>query len=121
MELVSGRLTRRFSTKEDPRCICVTASNHVIVGMTKHISKFTTDGGKPFYPRGVVYDSVGNLIIGDYHNNRVLLISGGGEFLRVIHTDTGGSWAAGIDREDVLWAVFGYSCQDVKLLQYSSV
>ncbi|XP_021358962.1 uncharacterized protein LOC110454005 [Mizuhopecten yessoensis] len=196
MELVSGRLTHRFSTKEEPRCICITASNHVIVGMTKHISKFTTDGkmvcttmakgtGKPlvctpyrisecpvthnvavtdfslvsdggyenqhvvvmdtdfkelfvyrgdipstykptpqtggerFYPCGVVYDSVGNLIIGDEDNYRVLLISGGGEFLRVIHTDTDRTWAVGIDREDVLWAVF--EGDNVKLLQYSSV
>ncbi|XP_021343662.1 tripartite motif-containing protein 2-like [Mizuhopecten yessoensis] len=197
-ELVSGRLTHRFSTKELPRCICITASNHVIVGMTKHISKFTTDGkmvcttmakrtrkplvctpyrisecpvthnvavadfsyesdggdgkgrvvvmdtdfkelfvyrgdipstykptpqtgGKPFNPSGVVYDSVGNQIIGDRHNNRVLLISGGGEFLRVIHTDTDCTWAVGIDREDVLWAVFGTMNREVKLLQYSSV
>ncbi|XP_021361187.1 uncharacterized protein LOC110455399 [Mizuhopecten yessoensis] len=196
MELVSGRLTHRFSTKEFPRCICITASNHVIVGMTKHISKFTTDGkmvcttmakgtgkplvctpnsitecpvthnvavtdfssesdggdenihvvvmdtdfkelfvyrgdipstykptphtgGKPFNPWDVVYDSVGNLIIGDCINHRVLLISGGGEFLRVIHTDTDCTVAVGIDREDVLWALFGYN--KVKLLQYSSV
>ncbi|XP_021377834.1 uncharacterized protein LOC110465948 [Mizuhopecten yessoensis] len=197
MELVSGRLTHRFSTKEEPRCICVTASNHVIVGMYRHISKFTTDGkmvcttmakgtgkplvcsprrisecpvthnvavvdfrdggdgnkhvvvmdtdfkelfvyrgdipstykptpqteGRPFNPSGgVVYDCVGNLIIGDSINHRVLLISGGGEFLRVIHTDTDCAVAVGIDREDVLWAVFGsWLVSTVKLLQYSSV
>ncbi|XP_021339693.1 uncharacterized protein LOC110440900, partial [Mizuhopecten yessoensis] len=198
MELVSGRLTHRFSTKEVPRCICVTASNHVIVGMIKHISKFTTDGtmvcttmaigtgkplvctphkitecpvthnvavtdfshesdggdgkgrvvvmdtdfkelfvyrgdipstykptpqtgGRPFYPSGVVYDSVGNLIIGDCDNYRVLLISGGSEFLRVIHTDTNCTRAVGIDREDVLWVVFGALCREVKLLQNSSM
>ncbi|XP_021377324.1 uncharacterized protein LOC110465681 [Mizuhopecten yessoensis] len=197
MELVSGRLTHRFSTKEEPWCICVTASNHVIVGMDRQISKFTTNGkmvcttlaketgkplvcspfwitecpvthnvavadfssesdggdgnghvvvmdtdftkelfvyrgdipstykltpqtgGEPFEPRGVVYDSVGNLIIGDCNNYRVLLISGGGEFLRVIHTDTIHKWDVGVDREDVLWAVF--SGRNVKLLQYSSV
>ncbi|XP_033730053.1 E3 ubiquitin-protein ligase TRIM33-like [Pecten maximus] len=44
LELVSGQLTHRFRTKEEPRCLCVTASNHVIVGMPKHISKFTTQG-----------------------------------------------------------------------------
>ncbi|XP_033744316.1 E3 ubiquitin-protein ligase TRIM33-like [Pecten maximus] len=44
LELVSGQLTHRFRTKENPRCLCVTASNHVIVGMPKHISKFTTQG-----------------------------------------------------------------------------
>ncbi|XP_021342432.1 tripartite motif-containing protein 3-like [Mizuhopecten yessoensis] len=195
MELVSGQLKHRFSTKEEPRCIFVTASNHVIVGLTNNISKFTTqgqmvlttsvrgtgkplvcsprrisecpvthnvavvdrndkvDGGdrirhlvvmdtdfkelfvyrgdipstnkqsshkgaKPFDPYGVVYDSVGNIIIGDWNNHRVLLISGGGKFLRIIHTDTDWTCAAGVDREDVLWAVFG---MNVKLLQYSSV
>ncbi|XP_021352901.1 uncharacterized protein LOC110450021 [Mizuhopecten yessoensis] len=199
MELVSGQLKHRFSTKVRPRCICVTVCNHVIVGMTNNISKFTTqgqmvlttsvtgtgkplvctpgrisecpvthnvavvdwnikdDGGdgiahvlvmdtdfkelfvyrgdipstykqsshkgaKPFNPYGVVYDSVGNIIIGDWNNNRVLLISGRGEFLRIIHTDTGYTRAVGVDKEDVLWAVFGgVFGGNVKLLQYSSV
>ncbi|XP_060077086.1 uncharacterized protein LOC132556669 [Ylistrum balloti] len=44
MELVSGRLTNKFRTKEEPQCICVTASNHIIVGMDQHICKFTTQG-----------------------------------------------------------------------------
>ncbi|XP_033749060.1 uncharacterized protein LOC117333745 [Pecten maximus] len=74
---------------------------------------------KPFDPWGVVYDSVGNLIIGDSNNNRVLLISGRGEFLRIIHTDIFCISAVGIAKEDVLWTVTGYS--NVKLLQYSSV
>ncbi|XP_021342431.1 uncharacterized protein LOC110442895 [Mizuhopecten yessoensis] len=196
MELVSGQLYHRFSTKETPMCICVTACNHVILGMTNNISKFTPqgqmvlttsvtgtgkplvctpqrisecpvthnvtvvdrnikgDGGdgtrhvividtdfrelfvyrgdipstykqsshkgaEPFDPQSVVYDSVGNIIIGDWDNYRVLLISGRGEFLRIIHTDTYFTSAVGVNREDVMWAVFGYS--NVKLLQYSSV
>ncbi|XP_033744323.1 uncharacterized protein LOC117330211 [Pecten maximus] len=195
LELASGQLTHRFRTKEEPRCFCVTASNHVIVGMPKHISKFTTQGqmvlttmvvgtgkplvctpwritecpvthnvavidfsneddggdgnkhvvvmdtnfqelfvyrgdipstyktsqtgGEPFDPCSVVYDSVGNLIIGDCNNDRVLLLSGGGEFLRIIHTDTNWAWAVGVDRKDVLWAVFRGG--NVKLLQYSSM
>ncbi|XP_021355883.1 tripartite motif-containing protein 2-like [Mizuhopecten yessoensis] len=199
MELVSGRPTHIFSIKEYPICICVTASNHVIEGMTKHISKFTTQGqmvlttsvtgtgkplvcspwrisecpvthnvavvdwnnkdngadgiehvivmdsdfkelfiyrgdipstykqsshkgAKPFNPYGVVYDSVGNIIIGDRDNYRVLLISGRGEFLGIIHTDTYSIWAVGVGREDVLWAVFGGMFGgNVKLLQYTSV
>ncbi|XP_033725190.1 uncharacterized protein LOC117315154, partial [Pecten maximus] len=193
LELVSGQLTHRFTTKEKPRCVCVTTTNHVIVGMAKHISKFTTqgqiafttmatgtekplvctpymitecpvthnvavidfsdvhDGGdgnkrvvvidtdfqelfvyrgdipspfkqasqtadKPFDSWGAVYDSVGNLIIGDNDNNRVLLLSGGGEFLRIIHTDRDWAGAVGVDRNDVLWAVFSGS--NIKLLQY---
>ncbi|XP_021367325.1 uncharacterized protein LOC110459416 [Mizuhopecten yessoensis] len=194
-ELVSGRLVHRFSTRELSQCICITASNHVIVGMAKHISKFSTKGvlvhnslaegagmplvctphsisecpltnnvavtyrdsihdvgeGKsyvvvmdtyfkklfvydgevphtrqptsqsgcaPFNPRGVVYDSVGNLVIGDCNNNRILLICGRGEFIRIIHTDDYWTQAVGVDREDVLWAVFGLN--NVKLLQYNS-
>ncbi|XP_021339619.1 uncharacterized protein LOC110440813, partial [Mizuhopecten yessoensis] len=183
-ELVSGRLVQRFSTTENPRCICITASNHVIVGKNKQISKFTTGGtllhttssagtGKPFVctpckisecpvthnvavadlgntlhggegkprvvvidtdfkklfeydgkvphtyqptsqsgskrftPWGVVYDSVGNLVIGDCSNNRIILINGCGEFLRIIHTYDYFALAIGVDREDVLWAVLG--------------
>ncbi|XP_021363924.1 uncharacterized protein LOC110457140 [Mizuhopecten yessoensis] len=186
-ELVSGRLVHRFSTREEPRCICITASNHVIVGMMNNISKFSTKGksvhntsvggphrisecpftqnvavaawysegdakGKPhvvvmdtdfkelfvydgevphtyqstsqsgcapFKPQGVLYDSVGNLVIADRNNNRILLISGRGEFLRIIHTDDYCTEAVGVDREDVLWAVFGGYV--IKLLRYSSV
>ncbi|XP_021367287.1 uncharacterized protein LOC110459385 [Mizuhopecten yessoensis] len=194
-KLMSGRLVLRFSTRETPLCISVTASNHVIVGMAKHISKFTTkgtlvltsstarigkplvctpyrtsecpithnvvmtywdsthDGGEgkpyvvamdtdfkklfvydgevphkrqptsqsgcaPFNPRGVVYDSVGNLVIGDHNNKSVLLISGRGEFIRIIHTDNFRTIAVGVDRENVLWSVFGLN--NVKLKQYNS-
>ncbi|XP_021363927.1 uncharacterized protein LOC110457144 [Mizuhopecten yessoensis] len=76
-------------------------------------------GGKPFDPCGAVYDTVGNIVIGDFNNKSVLLISGRGEFLRIIHTDDDSTVAVGVEREDVLWAVFGFN--DVKLLQYSSV
>ncbi|XP_021363934.1 uncharacterized protein LOC110457148 [Mizuhopecten yessoensis] len=194
-ELVSGRLVNRFSTHKTPLCICITGDTHVIVGMTKHISKFTSKGtlvlttlaartgkslvctphrisecpvthnvavadmdikrdggeGKPhvvvmdtdfkklfmydggipqkyqhtpqtggrqFDLYGVVYDSVGNLVIGDHENNRVFLISGSGEFLRLIHSSDYSTFAIGVDREDVLWAVFRGN--NVKLLQYRS-
>ncbi|XP_060065927.1 uncharacterized protein LOC132546236 [Ylistrum balloti] len=192
MELVSGQLINKFTTKEHPMCICATASNHIIVGMYKQLSKFTTqgqmvltlmaartgkpmvcspfrisecqvthnvavidfnnesDGGggnsiavmdtdfqelfvyrgdipstykqtpktgsEPFNPFGVAYDSMGNLIIGDNDNCRVLLLSGGGEFLRIIYSDTDKIRAVGLDREDVLWLKLGLV---MKLLQYS--
>lgn len=41
MELVSDKLEKRFETKKEPTCLCVTASNHVIVGMVKNVTKFT--------------------------------------------------------------------------------
>ncbi|XP_033725185.1 uncharacterized protein LOC117315149 [Pecten maximus] len=181
MELESGRLTHRFRTEEESKCICVTASNHIIVGMPKHICKFTTQGlittmstgsGQPlvctphritecpvthniavidltpegkggnknkhvivmdsdfkdlfvcsdkqFYPQDVAYDSVGNLIIGDHNNCRVVLFSGSGEFIGIIHTDIGWALAVGVERKDVMWAVFtDFSCYNVKRLQYS--
>ncbi|XP_021370780.1 uncharacterized protein LOC110461577 [Mizuhopecten yessoensis] len=43
-QLSSGKLVRAFNTKYEPLCICVTSSNHVIVGMANSLSKFTTDG-----------------------------------------------------------------------------
>ncbi|XP_069102071.1 uncharacterized protein [Argopecten irradians] len=42
--LFSGHLSERFSTKEEPKCICVTADNHMLIGMSKHISKYTMQG-----------------------------------------------------------------------------
>ncbi|XP_021378292.1 uncharacterized protein LOC110466226 [Mizuhopecten yessoensis] len=194
-ELVAGRLVQRFSTKEEPECLCITASNHVIVGMSEHISKFTTKGklvrtsltagtgkplvctpyrisecpvthnvtvadwdnrhdggegkphvvimdidfkklyvyggevqhthqsasqseGGPLNPFGVVYDSVGNLVIAD--NNSILITSYRGELLRIIHThDSFCTQAVGVDKEDVLWAAS--EDEGVKLLQYISV
>ncbi|XP_021377215.1 uncharacterized protein LOC110465601 [Mizuhopecten yessoensis] len=194
MELVSGHLTHRFSTDERPRCLCVTAHERVIVGMTKGISIFTTkgetelttmsegaekplvrspyrisecpvthniavvdgnfksDGGdakqqvvvmnmyfkkmfvyggdipreyatpnrKPFNPSDAAYDSVGNLVIGDFNNCCALLLSGRGVFLRIIHTDTAKLMAVGIDhKEDAVWAVIGL--RNVKRLPYSKL
>ncbi|XP_021358205.1 uncharacterized protein LOC110453553 [Mizuhopecten yessoensis] len=183
-ELGSGRLVLRFSTREKPQCICITASNHVIVGTDKHISKFTTNGklvltssasrtgkplvctpyrvsecpvthnvavadsdseddggkgkprvivmdtdfkelfeydgkvpdtyqptsqsgGQPFNPCGAVYDTVGNLVIGDFNNKSVLLISGRCEFLRIIYTHDYCTYAVEVDKNGVLWAAFG--------------
>ncbi|XP_069134306.1 uncharacterized protein [Argopecten irradians] len=193
IELVAGQLEYRFDTERRPRCICITSSNHVVVGMTNHVTKFTTDGkrvlstladenvkplvctplrvtecpltrnlavahrinnsdgeeyskhivvideefneqfvydGKipdayfqasmardePFDPRDVVYDKMGNLVIGDHDNRRLLLISGFGDFLRILHTDTNGTVAVAMDKENILWAIFGL--HNVKQLQY---
>ncbi|XP_069107446.1 uncharacterized protein [Argopecten irradians] len=44
LELVSGQLTQQFTTKARPICICITAKNHVIVGMLGNVSKYTTQG-----------------------------------------------------------------------------
>ncbi|XP_060072549.1 uncharacterized protein LOC132552397 [Ylistrum balloti] len=189
-ELVSGRLVQRFKNTEEPQCICITASKHVVLGAPKHIKKFTANGelvlstmaagiGKAYTPHrisecpvthniavvnlsdgkhvgknqqvivmdtdfkelfrygsedldthqpkaqsevfdpwNVAYDSGGRLVIGDRKNKRVLLISGRGEFLRNLHRDVYWTTAVGIDREDILWVMFG-SC-NIKLLKYST-
>ncbi|XP_069102166.1 uncharacterized protein [Argopecten irradians] len=189
LELVSGQLTKRFRTKEKPYSICVTASDSIIVGMSKHISKYTTQGqmvlttktrwrwkplvctpyritecpitnnvavidhnyelyeenrqvvvmdshfqklfvyrgdipstykqtpqtgGKPFDPCGIMYDSQGNIIIGD-RKGKVLVISGDGEEVKVIHTSKSLVWAVGASRGDLLWTNIG---NKVKMLQY---
>ncbi|XP_069108713.1 E3 ubiquitin-protein ligase TRIM71-like [Argopecten irradians] len=44
LELVSGQLTQQFTTKTYPKCICITAKNYVIVGMSGNVSKYTTQG-----------------------------------------------------------------------------
>ncbi|XP_021343389.1 uncharacterized protein LOC110443483 [Mizuhopecten yessoensis] len=76
-------------------------------------------GSEPFSPLSMAYDSFGNLVIGDCANNLHLLVSGRGEFIRIIHKDIDCSWAAGVDDRDILWAVFGG--YHVKLLQYRSI
>ncbi|XP_033728199.1 uncharacterized protein LOC117317496 [Pecten maximus] len=79
--------------------------------------KQTTETGcEPFNPMGLVVDSCGNLIIGDNNNHVILLLRGDGEFLRIIHTDTYGPRAVGVDSEDVVWEMFSLN---VKLLQYN--
>ncbi|XP_069103225.1 uncharacterized protein [Argopecten irradians] len=153
MEMVSGRQVQRFRTKNKPRCLCVTASDHIIVGMSDKASKFTTEGqmvntvsfsekttsrfGIPevhvlritecpitsnvamitnkgnvlvmdsdfnelFVRRCesidvtrfnvpsckavcLMYDSVGNIIIGKNKNREITLLSGDGNFLRVLN------------------------------------
>ncbi|XP_069122378.1 uncharacterized protein [Argopecten irradians] len=74
----------------------------------------TKTGGKLFDPRGVVYDGVGNIIVGV--DKKIILLSGEGEYLRTIYTDSYRIWALGIGRKDVVWTKNGTY---VKLLQYS--
>lgn len=50
LELVSGRLVRRFRIKKKPLCICSTANNHVIVGTDNQITKYTPDGSQVLTP-----------------------------------------------------------------------
>ncbi|XP_033756271.1 uncharacterized protein LOC117339012 [Pecten maximus] len=75
-----------------------------------------TQKRKPFDPCDLAYDVAGNLVVGDCANCHILLLSGCGDFLRVIHTDKLNTWAVGLDKDDDLWAVFGGT--NIKHLKY---
>ncbi|XP_069134538.1 uncharacterized protein [Argopecten irradians] len=69
---------------------------------------------KTFYPSNVVYDSKGNIIIGDCKNDRILLMTGNCQFIKILHTDSHSTFA--VDRRNVLWTISGVG--NVKLLKY---
>ncbi|XP_069102273.1 uncharacterized protein [Argopecten irradians] len=191
LELVSGQLSVRFRTKYQPRCSCVTADNHIIIGMHKHVAKYTTQGqivlttevtgtatplvcspwritecpitnnvaviddsnksdggdgaqhvvvmdtelrelfmyrddilnryketpqtrGYLFDICAIVYDSQGNIILGDWVNDKIHILNGDGAVLRIIPTT--GVWAVGVSSQSDLWNVDIYN--NVTLLQY---
>ncbi|XP_021348143.1 uncharacterized protein LOC110447053 [Mizuhopecten yessoensis] len=194
MELTSGKLTRRFETKNEPRCLCVTRDERILVGTKHRITEYTPrgnpgigtktslfkkpivrspqsisqcpindnvavvdtdqkgDGGKDkdavivldrqlqqlyryresqhyrrsmslTLPRAVTYDSHGHLVVAEFANRCLHLLSGDGQYLRVLHTDIERPRTVCVDTEGVLWAVFGrvFSDHNVKRLQYTSV
>ncbi|XP_069102074.1 uncharacterized protein [Argopecten irradians] len=179
LELISGQLSLTFRTKDEPICICVTSDNHIIIGMSKLITKYTTqgqmvlttdatgtvtplvcspwrvtecpitkniavvdhdyvdDGGDgnehvvvmdsdlqelficrgdvpsryketsqtgdvSFNPQCVAYDR-GDIIIADWANDNILLLSGDGELLKIIDTEISGVWAVGVSEKGVVW------------------
>ncbi|XP_069103224.1 uncharacterized protein [Argopecten irradians] len=44
LELKSGKLTQQFQTKKKAECICVAAYNDILIGMSKHICRYTVTG-----------------------------------------------------------------------------
>ncbi|XP_021348166.1 uncharacterized protein LOC110447069 [Mizuhopecten yessoensis] len=195
MELTSGKMTRRFKTKDEPRCLCITRDGYILVGTKHRITDYTPEGkpgiatktylfkkpkvrsprsisqcpindnvavvdvddeedggkGEPavivldrqlqqlyrygesqhysgsmcltLHPLDVTYDSLGFLVIADFANNSLHLLSDNGQYLRLLHTDIERPRAVCIDTEGVLWAAFGLynTDQKVKRLQYTSV
>ncbi|XP_069108443.1 E3 ubiquitin-protein ligase TRIM71-like [Argopecten irradians] len=184
IELVSGifskKIAQKFKTKDEPKCICVTSDYHIIIGMPKNISKYTTqgqivvstevagtatplvcspwritecpitnsiavidhsnecDGGDghqhvvvmdtdfrelftyrgdipstykqtpktgdgPFDPWSIVYDRSGNIMAVDCNNDKIHILSGDGEVLRIIPGDK--VWSVGVSRQDIIWSV----------------
>ncbi|XP_069102662.1 E3 ubiquitin-protein ligase TRIM71-like [Argopecten irradians] len=181
LELVSGSLVHRFGTRTSIQCICASLNNHIIVGMSKSISKYTTGGqmvlttmaattekplvcspyriaecpltnnvavidcnykkeggdgnqhvvvmdtnfrqlfvfngdirtthkqgkekeNRAFEPTCVVYDSKGNIIIGDTSSHKILLLNGSGSVIRTIQTDKDRTCqVVGIGSDSILW------------------
>ncbi|XP_069104260.1 tripartite motif-containing protein 2-like [Argopecten irradians] len=88
-------------------------------GRSQHATK---PGSRPFDPYDVTYDSMGQLIVADYSNRCLHLLSGDGIYLRLLHTDTFRPQALCVDTKGVIWAGFGEdttSTKNVKLLQYT--
>ncbi|XP_021353988.1 uncharacterized protein LOC110450686 isoform X1 [Mizuhopecten yessoensis] len=194
MELTLGTLISRFKTTDEPRCLCVTKDDCVLVGSKHKITEYTKEGkkglvsrtylyfmwnpllkspwrmsqcpvskniaavdmdladdggkgepavivlnkrlkelfryGRPnhiikcesgkFCAADVAYDSLGQLVIADTVNS-LHLLSGDGQYLRMLHTDIARPWVLCVDREGVLWAGFGrFRVEKVKRLLYTN-
>ncbi|XP_069139295.1 uncharacterized protein [Argopecten irradians] len=183
-ECVKGNPILRFHCKSKPICLCVTATNEILIGMSQRVTRFSQHG-KPlnstkspttehvlihlpqkiaecrltqdvavverqsedeiskkqvivmdkgfgvkfryvgntlgsdgaFDPWDVTFDTVGNILIADSNNHSVLLVSSDGTFLKTVFTDERSTQAICLDKNLVLWAVFG---DVVKRLQYYS-
>ncbi|XP_021361233.1 uncharacterized protein LOC110455427 [Mizuhopecten yessoensis] len=188
MECTQWAPSVSFYCNSKPLCLCVTIENHILVGMSEKVVRFSQHGkplmstktSKPrqslvrlpqkiaecrltqnvavverqsheeniemqvividknfeelfrfkgdmleyqpeskaeFDPWDVTFDNVGNLLIADCNNHSVLLVSSVGEFIRTVFTDERNTQAICLNKNHVLWAVFG---DVVKRLQYLS-
>ncbi|XP_021364453.1 uncharacterized protein LOC110457481 [Mizuhopecten yessoensis] len=79
-------------------------------------------GSLSFHPRDVTYDRYGQMVVADYDNNCLHLLSGDGQYLGHLHTDKNSPLAVFVDKQGVLWVGFGsmYGVNKVKRLQYTS-
>ncbi|XP_033741883.1 uncharacterized protein LOC117328460 [Pecten maximus] len=61
-----------------------------------------------FRPSDIVFDSAGNLLVGDYGNKSILILDTTGEVVKSIYSDSWHVVAMSINSEDSVWAVFRY-------------
>ncbi|XP_069128608.1 uncharacterized protein [Argopecten irradians] len=81
---------------------------------------FESEGSTSFYPCDARYDNDGCLVIGDTDRRRIHLLTGHGQYLRLVHTDRVFTRAIGLDEHNVLWAVFGVLGEgDLKIMLYN--
>lgn len=84
---------------------------------TKKLPKDTILELSRFNPWGITYDSNGDIVIADFNNDCILLISGKGQFLKTLLLDVHNSpIALGIQTDNLLWVIFDY--HDMKVLKY---
>ncbi|XP_060075267.1 uncharacterized protein LOC132554955, partial [Ylistrum balloti] len=178
MEYTADSFKVRFHTEAKPECLCVTTiGNHVLVGTTECVMKFSFDGKvvltsdqfksrkstfgttrrirecrvthnvavaeiqvdktgdvsggkllllnedleqlfccsgatlegqqhnrKPFYPRDLAFDSAGNIVIADLHQNGILFLDIRGISMKVVYTSKYRPTAIDIDDNNIIWA-----------------
>ncbi|XP_033729375.1 uncharacterized protein LOC117318506 [Pecten maximus] len=73
-----------------------------------------------FNPYTVLYDSKGNIAVVDRRRDTIELLSGGGKYIKTLHTNKRGQGAIGIQKGDVLWleSVLDSGELGIKLLSY---
>ncbi|XP_033739807.1 uncharacterized protein LOC117327086 [Pecten maximus] len=90
----------------------------LVIVMDKHLQELHRYGQQehkskarsaPFAPLDLTYDTLGNLVVTDFDNRCLHLLSGDGEYLRRLHTDHDMPCAICVDSDGVLWVGFGGS------------
>ncbi|XP_069136540.1 uncharacterized protein [Argopecten irradians] len=71
----------------------------------------------PFSPCDIKFDTIGHLLISDKSNGCIRLLTGEGQFIRLVYVSSSDAGVIGIDSQNInLWAVFDRS--KVKVLKY---
>lgn len=111
---------------EDKACVVVMDNNfHALcqyMGNVPNSQQQTTKiRSGLFDPYDVIYDTVGNIVIADWNNGCLHLLSGSGpgEYMKLFDRNSDFVRCIGIDKDTVLWA--GFVDDTIKLLQYNVV
>ncbi|XP_060078917.1 uncharacterized protein LOC132558385 [Ylistrum balloti] len=105
--LITGNLAllcRGNTTDEEP-CGKITVYSQDLIFLFAYGGE--SSEGPCFVPWSVVYDSKGNLVIGDEQGNKIHFVSGTGTYLRTIRFDVQtDNLSLGIQSDDILWLCF---------------
>ncbi|XP_033754696.1 uncharacterized protein LOC117337707 [Pecten maximus] len=106
---VTGNLALlcRGSTNDEDACGKINVYNQELIFQFSFSGDGEATGQPSFVPWSVVYDSKGNLVVGDEQGNKIHLVNGTGNYTRTLRfgvlTD---NLALGIQSDDVLWLCF---------------